>query len=666
MSKKKFSILAIIGVLLMGLIGLFVLSQQSNTSDQLDESATVQSNFYQYVNKDWIKKATIPKDSPVINAFTEIDTSIKKTLMADADQLVKNADTIEHAGLKNFVAYYQQATDFEQREKDGVKELKDDLNIIEEMKSVEDILKNQEVMLEEALVPFGMTIDVNPNDSNTKMIRLVMPSVVLGDVSFYQDEATKEQLTLLWSNMASQTLELVGYSQASAQKMVKEALAFDELLLPYQLTREELADVKVYNDIKTKEEISAYSKQLDFGATLESLVDGDVKEVLVLSDAYFKDFDKILSNKHFDKFKSWLLVQHILAASPYLTEDIRQAASQYELTLNGIDELVDKKETAYTLAAGIFGESTSVYYGQEHFGQEAKKDVTEILNQLIAVYKERLSHNEWLSEQTKKEAIKKLDNMTYRVGYPDKVSGFEDELVIDETASFYENTKTIQKAITEYALEHYSDPVDKALWDFTSYEVNAYYKPTDNSINFPAAILTAPFYDKNQSQEANYGGIGAVIGHELTHAFDSNGSLYDENGNLADWWTKEDKKEFEKRTEKMVKLFEGREIYGVSVNGNLTKTENTADAGGLSASLEALQKVNKEANLEDYFENWAKVWREKGQVEYYQYAISLDVHAPSQLRTNLQLSNLDAFYETYSISEDDAMYLSPEDRVSIW
>ena len=217
----------------------------------------------------------------------------------------------------------------------------------------------------------------------------------------------------------------------------------------------------------------------------------------------------------------------------------------------------------------------------------------------------------------------------------------------------------------EYVLSHFADPVDRSEWPLSAHTVNAMYAPTSNSINFPAAILQAPYYSTEQSISANYGGIGAVIAHEISHAFDPNGSKFDENGSLANWWTQEDLETFSALSQAMVEEFDGLSCDGATVNGLLTVTENVADAGGLSCSLEAL-KQEEGADLEAFFTNWATIWRSKSTPEYAAMAATMDVHAPSKLRANIQLQNIDEFYTTFGITEGDGMYRAPEDRVSIW
>lgn len=303
---------------------------------------------------------------------------------------------------------------------------------------------------------------------------------------------------------------------------------------------------------------------------------------------------------------------------------------------------------------------------KKHFGQAAKSDVTNMIDHIIDVYRSRLRQNDWLSDQTKAEAINKLEKMHYYIGYPDKVSDLTKSFDVDEQKTYFENLANVTRVQVKYNFDNYNKPVDKSIWSMASYDVNAYYTPVENAIYFPAGILQAPFYSQKQSVASNYGGIGTVIGHEITHAFDNNGAQFDEAGDMKDWWTKADYKAFEQKTKAMQNLFDGIKIYGKTVNGKQTVSENIADAGGLSASYQALQSADKDAKVKEYFENWARIWRQKSSLQYAQYAMSLDVHAPNELRANVQLKNFDPFYEAYSIKKGDDMYLPKKDRVSIW
>lgn len=301
----------------------------------------------------------------------------------------------------------------------------------------------------------------------------------------------------------------------------------------------------------------------------------------------------------------------------------------------------------------------------KYFGKKAKNDVEHMVHAMIQVYKNRLKQNNWLSEATKEKAILKLDKIGINVGYPDKIPAVYEKLKTKEEDSLVANVRRFLQLIRQDNFKKFKQPVDRNEWEMAASTVNAYYNGALNIIVFPAAILQAPFYSLKQSASANYGGIGAVIAHEISHAFDNNGAKFDEYGNLNNWWTKEDLAYFEKLAQGMIEEFDGLETTGGTVNGKLTVSENIADAGGLSCALEAA-KNEEQTDLTAFFNNWAKIWRTKARLQYQQLLLAIDVHAPAKLRANIQLQNLDDFFTVFDIHSTDKMYRKPENRVKIW
>jgi|GEM_PF-89456 len=288
-----------------------------------------------------------------------------------------------------------------------------------------------------------------------------------------------------------------------------------------------------------------------------------------------------------------------------------------------------------------------------------------ILKTMIEVYKDRLEKADWLAPETREKAIVKLNVITPHIGYPEKLPETYAKKIIDESKTLVENAQKLAQISIAHVWSKWNQPVDRSEWHMPANMVNAYYDPQQNQIVFPAAILQAPFYDLHQSSSANYGGIGAVIAHEISHAFDNNGAQFDETGSLSNWWTEEDLAHFNSLADKMIKLWDGIPFGDGKINGTLTVSENIADAGGLSCALEAAQAL-PDADLEDFFFNWARVWCRKARPEYVNLRFNIYVHSPGELRANMAPKNLAAFYETFGIEPGDAMYLAPEDRGTIW
>ncbi|WP_413382315.1 M13 family metallopeptidase [Streptococcus sp. zg-JUN1979] len=660
--KKKWLGLS---VLMVSLLAFVVACGTTKESQSI--KTTVETDYYQTINHKWLEKTTIPDDSPVYNVFGEIQDEIDKQLKTDIKDMAAGKRDVTSDDQKELLKLYKQAMNFDQRDKDGVKEAKayvTDLAKISSFKELATVTKDW--ILAGNDLPFGFTIGNNPDNTNEKQLELATPSTILPDVSYYEDATQKEQLLNFYKSSVMDVLALYGYKEKEAESMVEKAIAFDALLVPYLPSSEDVSDIKKVINLRTKEEINAYAPEFALGDVLSDLVGQDVATANVSWPKYFEALSQILDDKHFDDYKAWLSVNTLYAQAPYLTEELRQAAGQYALALNGQKELPSKEDAAYDLATSLFSETMSVYYVDHYFSDNAKAQVTDMVASIVDAYKGRLTDNDWLTDNTKQEAITKLDKLQYHIGGPSQISDYTAAITVDETKTLYANLLDISEQALKRSFDDYKKPVDKTLWAMPSYQVNAYYDPASNSIYLPAAILQAPFYDEKQSLAANYGGIGAVIGHEISHAFDSNGSEFDASGNRRDWWTDEDKERFEEKTKAMVTLFDGIQIDGGKVNGALTVTENTADAGGLSVAAQVLQAKDKDTDFKPFFESWATIWRQVATPQVAQQLLVVDVHAPNALRVNVQVKNMDLFYETYDIKESDPMYLAPDKRVRIW
>ena len=634
----------------------------------IDKNATVASNFYQAVNKDWLLKTKIPADSPSIDNFYTLDEDIKGKLKKDIKNLGEGKETSDITGMSEFITFYKAASDYKQREKDGLEPLKPYLKEIEDIKDLNDLANKSASLTDKGIpLPFGYDVGTNAENTSQKQIQLTPPSILLPDVSIYKDESSKKQYLTPIETATQKALEMLGYSEKNSKRIVKEALEFDEIIAKYSLSNEEMSESKNLVHPKTAEEINAYSGSFKLYDVIKGIMGRDLETINVPNTKYFENYSKVVNQDNFSKIKSWMLVQEAMAASNSLTEDYRLNFQSISMAIMGTQKPTSKEDTVYEMSVNLFSDVMSVYYGRKYFGEEAKTDVTGMIDKIKNVYRGRLQQNNWLTEGTRNKAIEKLDKMKVFVGYQEDVNPGTKELHLDPNKSFFELSEDIAQFGKRYTIDHFDDPIDKNKWSGSAFDINAYYNPESNSINFPAGILQAPFYDKNQSTEKNYGGIGVVIGHEITHAFDSNGADYDENGDMHNWWTKADSKAFDKRIKAFEDQWDGLEIYGTKVNGKLTVTENVADAGGLSSTLQVLKTDMTKPNLKDYFENYANIWKQKASLQYNKYTMVQDVHAPNELRVNQQLKNLPEFYEAYpQIKEGDAMYLAPSKRISLW
>lgn len=668
--RKKIILSSITGALALALAGGGFWAYKTFVPQEtpIDKNATVASNFYQAVNKDWLLKTKIPADSPSIDNFYTLDEDIKGKLKKDIKNLGEGKETSDITGMSEFITFYKAASDYKQREKDGLEPLKPYLKEIEDIKDLNDLANKSASLTDKGIpLPFGYDVGTNAENTSQKQIQLTPPSILLPDVSIYKDESSKKQYLTPIETATQKALEMLGYSEKNSKRIVKEALEFDEIIAKYSLSNEEMSESKNLVHPKTAEEINAYSGSFKLYDVIKGIMGRDLETINVPNTKYFENYSKVVNQDNFSKIKSWMLVQEAMAASNSLTEDYRLNFQSISMAIMGTQKPTSKEDTVYEMSVNLFSDVMSVYYGRKYFGEEAKTDVTGMIDKIKNVYRGRLQQNDWLTEETRNKAIEKLDKMKVFVGYQEDVDPGTKELHLDPNKSFFELSEDIAQFGKRYTIDHFDEPIDKNKWSGSAFDINAYYNPESNSINFPAGILQAPFYDKNQSTEKNYGGIGVVIGHEITHAFDSNGADYDENGDMHNWWTKADSKAFDKRIKAFEDQWDGLEIYGTKVNGKLTVTENVADAGGLSSTLQVLKTDMTKPNLKDYFENYANIWKQKASLQYNKYTMVQDVHAPNELRVNQQLKNLPEFYEAYSqIKEGDAMYLAPSKRISLW
>lgn len=634
------------------------------------ESARVQDNLYLSVNGEWAKTAEIPADRPRTGGFSDLDEGVEKQMLADFAGFRAHPEAVKNPLLSEAVKLNTLALDFKKRDADGVKPATAMLEKVKAIKSWADFNQQlSELILNGIVKPF--TLDVQPDMKNTavNLLYLDVPGLILPDKTYYApDNENGQQLLAVWTQMAVAVLQKFAYSEAEATKLVEQAKQFDALIVPLVKNSEELADyTKQYNPYAFADFLKL-APEVDFATAIPAVLGETPEKVVVTQPHYFENLSQLVTDANFPLYQSWLLVNEILGTTGFLTEDLRQLGGTYGRAIGGQKEAPTQEKHAYRLANGYFDDVIGQYYGKNYFGDAARQDVAKMVKTMINVYKDRLTKNSWLSQATKDKAILKLNMIEIKVGYPDKLPAVYQQLKVTPAADggdLLNNLLALDKVLRLNNFAKVKKPVDRSRWAMPGNLVNACYDPSFNDITFPAAILQAPFYSLEQSSSENYGGIGAVIAHEISHAFDNNGAKFDEKGNMTNWWTKEDYAAFEQRTQAMIKEFDGIPYAGAKVNGKLVISENVADGGGLSCALSAA-KEEPDLDLQAFFINWAKVWRLKATKAFNQLLLSIDVHAPGPLRANVQAQNMDEFYQAFNVTEQDGMWLAPEDRVNIW
>ena len=626
--------------------------------------AEIKNDLYEAVNGEWLKTAKIPEDKPATGGFNDLVDAIDRQLMDDFDQFTQTMP--QDSRLQEAVKLYQLAKDFARRDQEGVAPLQKRLEQFTKLSSYADYQKHwSQFILEGSASPVSFDIDADMKNATVYALFAAAPGLILPEKNYYdKDNPQGPVLLKQWSIMTKKLLQKVGYDEEQADNLIDETIQFDSLLVPNVKSAEESADYsKMYNP-QSLAEFAAHTNQLDLAKVISELIGTQPEKVIVTEPKYLAALDQILKD-HFAIFKSWLIVNEVLGQAGLLTDELRTISGEYSRALSGSKKPVNHRKFAFYLTRGIFSQVVGDYYGRKYFGETAKADVTHMVKQMVDVYKQRLAHNEWLGETTKQKAITKLNHLGIQVGYPDQIPDLYNHLMVDPRESLLENVNQLGVVANQELFSRWNQPVDRLRWEMSAATVNAYYHPFKNIIVFPAAILQAPFYSLKQTSSENYGGIGAVIAHEISHAFDNNGALFDEYGNLNNWWTNEDTEHFQKLAQKMIDEFNGLPFAGQKVNGKLTVSENIADGGGLSCALAAAQE-EADYSGQEFFINWARIWRMKATTQYMQLLLSIDVHAPNKLRANVQAQNQDEFFKAFDIHEGDPMWKSAEERVNIW
>ncbi|MDY3618539.1 M13 family metallopeptidase [Agathobaculum sp.] len=623
-------------------------------------------DFYATVNKTWLDSSVLKSGTPISGTLYDLmfDTEPLTKLIKQAIQAPKNEDE------KRISALYHNIMDWDARNAAGLAPIQPYLDAVQNAKTLDDLMAIKHKMADELasniLIGFGLTTDAKDSTQYTLAFSTFSPS--LTKEIYAEDGGAKKDAYLTY---VQTVLQIAGQDEASARADANRFWEMEKALSPNRLDQQEYGDIdKIYN-VYTMEQLKALFPHVDLDAVFadsglafsDKIIVADTK-LLEATASYFDD-------AHVEDLKLLMRVSLLISFGNYLSRDFWDASDAYQTAFLGTEGSLSDEETATQLIQALLSDELGHLYVKAYFSEKAKADVEDMVHDFIKIYKERIQKLDWMSDATKKKAIEKLDTMGVKVGYPD--DGKWNDLLRGVTlktkaegGSYFDNMITIAKANKQLLIDWQGKPVDKGLWPMSAYTVNACYMATNNEIVFPAGILQPPMYDVNASREENLGGIGYVIAHEITHAFDNNGAKFDKNGNATDWWTAEDYAAFQKLCDQAVSFYDGVESApGIPCNGTLTLSENIADLGAAACILEAT-KMESNPDLETLFRTMARTWASTMPRETAVYYAQIDVHAPDKLRGSRVLQSLDDFYEVFDIQPGDGMYLPPEDRLSIW
>ena len=631
------------------------------------ENIRIQDDLYMYVNGETLDKLVIPDDKPAAGGFSELSDEVEKIMMGEFEAMAESK-SYPNDYLKRACELYAIAKDADRKEKHGITPALKNLAILDEIKDLGDFSRLYKTLsLKGIPTPINISVDTDMKNTKQRLVYIQGASVILPDASYYKPEmaAQKEQILGIWTNVAKAVMAKTDLSPEDQEKFVNDTLTFDEILGSLVKTQEEWSRyIEMYNPTD-ESKVAEMLSTIDFSSILTDLFGHVPATIVVTEPRFFESFANVLNADTLELYKHWGYVTGLLASCSFLSEELRDMGGMYGRAIMGVAKMQSIEKFAYNLASGTYSEPVGIYYGDKYFGEAAKKDITEIVYQIIDTYKERIKTNEILGEETKAKAILKLSTMGVKMGYPDKVRAIYDKLVFNAEDSLFDIMLSI-KAIRELDILSKLDmPTEPENWQMPGHMVNACYDPFVNDITFPAAILQAPFYSLSQTRSQNLGGIGSVIGHEISHAFDSNGAKCDENGNINNWWTEDDFKRFDAKVQDMIAQFDGIELPWGKVNGAFIVSENMADNGGMSVTLDIMSRTEG-ASYEEYFTNWARVWCQKAKPEYSQLLLSVDVHGPCILRANSPPRNFKEWYDTFGVTDADKMYIAPDKRIVIW
>lgn len=644
----------------------------------MDLSIKPGTDFYRYAAGGWMKNNPLDAEHPSNGAFTDLHEQNQIRIQELILEYAKNPQQKGTLGQK-LGSLYNLMMDSIRLNKDGWKPLKPTLDKIAAIKNKREyqIVISQLDRCGESAMMFGIGVGADLRNANMNIVSIGQGGLGLGTRDYYlNDDPQTTRVREAYKNYLTRLFEMVGNDKTIAQKKMETVLAIEKRIAQASYSQVDLRDInKNYHKMTYAQLVSEFpgidwgNVFLQNGFPMFDLVDVGQPEPI-------HEVEKILAETSLDDLKTYAEAKIISGATSKLSDDFRAESFKLNSVLNGTQQDRPRWKRAVDGVSGVFGEAIGKLYVEKYFPESSKKRMLELVHNLQEALAQRIDEATWMSNETKAQAKDKLENFIIKIGYPDKWKDYSG-LEIDENLSLYENLQRVSEFMTlDYIARHVNKPVDKSEWGMTPQTINAYYNPTTNEICFPAAILQPPFFDPNADDAMNYGGIGAVIGHEMSHGFDDQGSQFDKTGNQRDWWTAQDKKNYEARTKVLVDYFGNYEaLPGKKVNGQLTLGENIGDNGGLNIAFRALQNSMKKNPLkvmdgftpeQRFFLAWARVWASNTRPEYLEYIMTVDPHSPNEARVNAALPHIDAWYTAFNIKKGNKLFIPKKQRAQIW
>jgi putative endopeptidase len=648
----------------------------------LDPDVRPQDDLYAHVNGRWVAQHEIPADRAMDGSFRQLHDEAEEHVRAIVEEA--GAHTGDADGVEAKIgAVYASFMDTAAVEAAGTAPLRADLALVEAATSQAELTGALGALQRTgAGGAVGLYVDNDAKDPERYVVHLYQGGLGLPDESYYRDEQYAAVLAAYGPHVARMLRLGAGLSEADADAAAERVVALETKLAAHHwdVVKDRDADL-TYNAL-TLAELAQRAPEFDWQSWVVALgaPQGSLDQLVVREPSFAEGSAQLWASEPLEDWKAWLTFHVVSDRAPYLNDELVEANFDfYGRTLTGAQELRDRWKRGVALVQGVLGEAVGKVYVERHFPPSHKERMEQLVANLVEAYRQSIAQLDWMGEETRAKAQAKLDKFTPKIGYPAKWRDYSalvvtpDDLVGNvRRASAFEQDRELNKI---------GKPIDRDEWFMTPQTVNAYYNPGMNEIVFPAAILQPPFFDADADDAVNYGGIGAVIGHEIGHGFDDQGSKYDGDGRLEDWWTADDRAEFEKRTKALIdqySQFSPQQLTtGQKVNGGLTIGENIGDLGGLSIALEAYRialgtsldeapVIDGFTGAQRVFLGWAQVWQSKGRDEEVVRRLATDPHSPNEFRCNGVVRNVDEFYAAFDVQPGDALYLEPAERVRIW
>lgn len=634
-------------------------------------------DFYRFANGGWLDRVEIPADSGSYGVFDELNDVTTQQLLLLLSASAARGDLTEGSGEWKAVQLFEQGMDLETRNAQGIEPIQPILDHVDSITNLEEFHEFQQVAGFYWLTGLFYTF-VIPDlaDSSVNGVYLSGSFFGLPNRDYYlEDDESNLAVREAYVEVCAEFLTYAGYDEAEARDAAQAVYDLERSLVEPTLTREEQQDISLFYNPMTLEELEAAYPLMDWDAYLEELGLTGAEQMIVTERRYLEALEAIVTAADLDVLKDYVKLEVFWSFAEYLSEDIEQTAFEFNGgVLAGVAEQAPLNERVLEDVNTMVGDAVGQLYVAEYFPPEAKAQITELVETIVVAFRQRLEDNPWMTPETRALALEKLDKLGVKVGYPDRWKSYE---AVEIEDSYMMSALSALNADYRRTLERAGQPVDPTEWSALPQEVNAFYDPFNNDITFPAAILQAPFFDYQADPAVNFGGIGMVIGHEITHGFDLQGSQFDADGDLSNWWTEEDNAAFQELNEAAAAQYSAIEVLPeLFIDGQITVTENVADMGGIQVAYDALQtylEVNGDTGEiggftqeQRFFISAATIWREKIRDEFLELLVRSDVHAPATARATQPMRNMDEFHEAFDIEEGDPMYLPPEERVVIW